>query len=171
MRGPIVSPGSCLLVCLLCGCGQKSGDDRPKEDPPEVKWAQKVADEFLETLRIKDYTQQKIMTTKAFQESHHEHSGVYRLNDGVTIRSWSCSDKTVAPGGEEVSLSGTALYDCSHVNGSDARPGDWTVSVLKDKESGRWLVNYVRTGIDMTRRLEPAEADAQARKDREMRGR
>jgi hypothetical protein len=152
MRRSILLPGMCLLI-VVAGCSQKPGGE-VKEDPPEVKWAQKIAEEFLETLRIKEYTQQKALTTKAFQETHQPTSGVYRVNDGVWLKSWTCTDKTLAPGGQEISLSGTAVYECHTFNEKDLRPGDWTVTLLKDKDNGRWLVNYVRISIDMTRRLD-----------------
>jgi hypothetical protein len=152
MRGAINSLGAGVLALVLAGCaeGPTAPATRPKggaqktesrkEDPTEVKWAQRMAEEFLENVKVKDYGQQKNLTTKSFQAAQ-PNNAPYRLETGVALKSWALTETVVSPDGREVTFKGTAQYA---LDGKKTQSGDWTILVQKDKDSGRWLVNYCR---------------------------
>jgi hypothetical protein len=138
------------LLLVLTSCSQKPTtevkNESKGEDSAEVKWALKIADEFLETVKTREGDQQKSLTTEAFQKS--QDHGIYALNSALGLKKWTVTAKDRAPDGMEVSIKGTAVVGYRE-DGWNDRNGDWTINVVKDKDTDRWRVNYCRIVVNL----------------------
>jgi len=130
--------------------------DRPKVPPPDpeaaLKYMRGVAEAFLTaTLARNDQTMMASLTRayKATIAGEHKEgtaeyfkaltawcygrSGGPKEEDKAVYQEWKITDEKVAPGGEEASFAGT-------LSGGQ-RKATFTLRVVKDKESGKFLLD------------------------------
>lgn len=129
----------CVLVCCL---GVHAGDANKEA---ELKWAKGVVSDFLQSAKQQDYDQAEILVTKELKDVMQKvirnfYTGVrgwiseHRLEEA----SWSFGGEEISPDRDEAVIKGTFKRD--------KEDADFTFRLVKEKDNGKWRINYLSCG-------------------------
>jgi hypothetical protein len=135
----------CVHGCslLLAICAIALGDDKPERKTEELKWAKGIVSDFLNAGARQADDQAVLLLSGDFIKSIKEQrttpeSYVHTRFFDVTAAKALITSEEMAPDQDEAVFRGTFSADDGQA--------DFTIRVVKDKESGQWRVNYFIVG-------------------------
>jgi hypothetical protein len=134
---------TCLL--LLLPCAAEPAQDRPDKKAAELKWAKEVVTDFMTAGLRGEHNQAVVLLSaelKKALESTSEPDRTFVYNRfGVYLngaKAWSVSKEEIAPDMDEAVFRGTCT--------GDEGQAEFTVRVVKEKDTGKWRVHLFSVG-------------------------
>jgi hypothetical protein len=124
---------------LLAACATALGDDKPNKKKEELKWAKGIVIDFLNAGARQNDDQAAVLLSTDFlklisQQKTSPESYVHSRFFDVKAAKASITSEEMAPDQDEAVFRGTFAAD-------DGEAG-FTIRVVKEKESGKWRVNF-----------------------------